>query len=70
MIYRTLKDNPEKDIKYIYFSLEMAAELLLAKLMCLYMYEEFGIIVSYTELMSWEEILSDEKYSYIQKSKA
>ena len=69
MIYRTLKDNPEKDIKYIYFSLEMAAELLLAKLMCLYMYEEFGVIISYTELMSWEEILSDEKYNYIQKSK-
>ena len=52
MIYRTLKDNPEKDIKYIYFSLEMSSELLLAKLMCLYMYEEFGVVISYTELMS------------------
>lgn len=70
MIYRTLKDNPEKDIKYIYFSLEMSSELLLAKLMCLYMYEEFGVVISYTELMSWETILSDEKYEYIQKSKA
>lgn len=70
MIYRTLRDNPEKDIKYIYFSLEMSSELLLAKLMCLYMYEEFGVIISYTELMSWEEILSDEKYEYIQKSRA
>jgi hypothetical protein len=69
MIYRTLRDNPEKDIKYIYFSLEMSSELLLAKLMCLYMYEEFGVVISYTELMSWEEILSDEKYEYIQKSR-
>ena len=23
MIYRTLKDNPDKDIKYVYFSLEI-----------------------------------------------
>lgn len=70
MIYRTLKDNPEKDIRYIYFSLEMASELLLAKLMCLYMYEEFGVVISYTELMSWQEILSDEKYEYIKQSRA
>jgi hypothetical protein len=34
------------------------------------MYEEFGVVISYTELMSWEEILSDEKYEYIQKSRA
>ena len=70
MIYRTLKDNPDKDIKYIYFSLEMSSELLLAKLMCLYMYEEFGVVIPYTELMSWQEILSDEKYEYIKKSRA
>ena len=69
MIYRTLKDNPEKDIRYIYFSLEMASELLLAKLMCLYIYEEFGVVISYTELMSWQEILSDEKYEYIKQSR-
>lgn len=70
MIYRTLKDNPDKDIKYVYFSLEMSSELLLAKLMCLYMYEEFGVVIPYTELMSWQEVLSDEKYEYIKKSRA
>lgn len=69
MIYRTLKDNPEKDIKYIYFSLELSAELLLAKLMCLYIYEEFGIVVPFASLMSWQDILSDESYEYVQKSK-
>ena len=34
------------------------------------MYEEFGVLFLIPELMSWEEILSDEKYEYIQKSKA
>lgn len=70
MIYRTLKDNPEKDIKYIYFSLELSADLLLAKLMCLYIYEEFGKVISYTDLMSWQGILSDENYEYVKLSRA
>lgn len=69
MIYRTLKDNPDKDIKYIYFSLELSSELLLAKLMCLYIYEEFGVVIPYTDLMSWQEILSDERYNYVTQSK-
>ena len=69
MIYRTLKDNPDKDIKYIYFSLEMSAELLLAKLMCLYIYEEFGVVIPYTNLMSWQKILSDQDYEYVKRSK-
>lgn len=34
-IYRPLRDYPDKDIKYIYFSLEMSSEVLLAKLLCL-----------------------------------
>ena len=51
-IYRPLKDNPDKDIKCIYFSLEMSAEVLLAKLLCLYIYEEYDQVVSYTDLMS------------------
>ena len=51
-IYRPLKDYPDKDIKICYFSLELSAELLLAKLLSLYIFEEYGIIVPYTKLMS------------------
>lgn len=69
-IYRPLKDYPDKDIKLIYYSLELSAELLLAKLMCLYIYEEFGRTISYTDLMSWQEILSDEDYECVKASKA
>lgn len=35
-IYRPLKDNPDKKLKLCYFSLELSAELLLAKLLCMY----------------------------------
>ena len=51
-IYRPLRDYPDKDIKYIYFSLEMSSEVLLAKLLCLWLYDEYKIVVSYSEIMS------------------
>jgi replicative DNA helicase len=51
-IYRPLRDYPEKDIRLCYFSLELSAELLLAKLLCMYIYEEYNIIIPYTNLMS------------------
>lgn len=68
-IYRPLKDNPDKDIKLIYYSLEMGAEILLSKLLCLYIYEEFGKIIPYTNLMSWQKPLSEEDYQYALKGK-
>ena len=64
-IYRPLKDYPQKNIKLCYFSLELSAELLLAKLLCLYIYEEYGKIIPYTDLMSWNTILSDEDYNCV-----
>lgn len=47
----------------------MSAELLLAKLLCLYIYEEFGKIISYTDLMSWQDVLKEEDYQYVLKGK-
>ena len=69
-IYRPLKDYPDKNIKLIYYSLEMSSSLLLAKLLCLYIYEEFHYIIPYTDLMSWQEILDDESYEYVKQGKA
>ena len=69
-IYRPLKDYPNKNIKLIYYSLEMSESLLLAKLLCLYIYEEYHYVIPYTDLMSWQEILDDESYEYVKKGKA
>ena len=35
----------------------------------MYIYEEFGKIIPYTTLMSWQDKLSDESYAYVQKGK-
>ena len=68
-IYRPLVDNPDADIKLCYFSLELSAELLLGKLLCLYIYEHYGKIIPYTKLMSWQTILNDEDYQYVIKGR-
>lgn len=68
-VYRPLKDYPDKDFVITYYSLELSETLLLAKLLCLYIYEEYGKIIPYKKLMSWQEILSDEDYEYIIKGR-
>lgn len=69
-IYRPLKDNPDANIKVIYYSLEMAPEILLSKLLCMYIYEEYDKIIPYSRLMSWTDVLSDEDYEYVKKGRA
>ena len=68
-IYRPLKDHPNDNIKLIYYSLEMSAEILLSKLLCLYIYDTFKKVIPYTKLMSWREIISDEDYDYVLKGR-
>lgn len=69
-IYRPLRDYADKDIKLVYYSLEMSEEVLLAKLLCLYIYEEFNYVIPYTDLMSWQSILDDKSYEYVVKGRA
>lgn len=52
-IYQPLKAHLENDdFKIIYFSLEMSAEILLAKLLSLHIYDVYNLEISYKKLMS------------------
>lgn len=64
-IYRILKDYPDKDIIIVYFSLELSANTLLAKLLSLYLYETCGIEVTYMQLMSFTNKLPDDIHKYV-----
>lgn len=57
------------DIHYLIFSFEMSAEVLLAKLLSLYIYETYGKVLSYGHILSLNEMLSDEDYQLIEQSK-
>lgn len=68
-LYRILKDYPDKDINIIYFSLELGANTLLAKLLSLYIEDVYGIDLTYMQLLSFTDKLSDEQYKYVQQAK-
>lgn len=69
-VYRPLVDNiargRDKRIKILYFSLEMSAEILLAKLLSLHIYEVYGIELSFKEIISKQDILSEENLAIVE----
>lgn len=59
----------DDDYLVVYYSLEMSVNKLLAKLLSLHLWDEYNIVVSYKELMSWTEPMNDWTYEYVLKSK-
>ena len=69
-VYRPLMEHLGTDnFKVIYYSLEMTAEMLLAKLLSIYIWETFNIQLSYQQILSRLNILDDYNYGYILKAK-
>lgn len=69
-VYQPLKKYlGTDDFRVIYYSLEMTGEMILAKLLSMYIYDTFKIQMSYSDILSRKEILNDEYYEYIKKSK-
>lgn len=68
-IYRPLMEHlHDGNFKVTYFSLEMSSELLFAKLLCMYIFEHYGVELSTKELLSKERNyrLSDENYQIVK----
>lgn len=71
-IYRPLMEHIEdSNFKISYFSLEMSAELLFAKLLSIYIFEKYGVELSTKELLSRKRKyrLSDENFKIVQECK-
>lgn len=70
-IYRPLVEHLHDDnFKVTYYSLEMSSELLFAKLLCMHIFEEYGVELSTKELLSKEKgyTLSEEHYNLVLAS--
>ena len=71
-IYEPIKDNINdlSVVEFHFISLEMKAEVLLAKLLSMYIFETFGVEITYKQLLSKtrNEVLSDDMYEYVKKS--
>lgn len=69
-IFRPLMEHIDDDnFKVTYFSLEMSAEMLYAKLLSMYIFEKYHIELSTKELLSRKKNyrLSDEHYKIVQE---
>ena len=70
-IYKPIMENIDNpDFHIIYFSLEMTAEQLLGKILSIYIYETFGVELSFKELLSRSKdtTLSDMDYELVCQS--
>ena len=61
--------NDLKNIHILYYSFEMASELLLAKLLSLYIYDTYGYVAPHEKILSFTEIISPDLYNYVLKSR-
>lgn len=69
-LYRPLMDHIDDDnFRVTMFALEMKAEIIMAKLLCTYIFETFGIRLSFKQLLSRKRdyILPEEYLEIIQK---
>lgn len=70
IIYFMLKNLDKKyPVYFLYFSLELPANILLAKLMGLYCAEEFGIYLTLDNILSFQNPISDENIECLKKAK-
>ena len=68
-VYNLIKNaGNDKPVSILYYSFEMSSDILFAKLLSLYIYDTFGQIITYSEILSLNAPISDEKYKYVEKS--
>lgn len=67
-VYNLLKNKGDKEVKILYYSFEMSSEMLFAKLLSRYIFDEFGFIITYEEILSLNEKITDKQLEYVNKS--
>lgn len=68
LIYNVLKNRGEKKVSIMYYSFEMSNEVLMAKLLSRYIYDEFGKIVTFEDILSLSKTISEDDYKSIQQA--
>lgn len=68
-VYRPLMEHLDDDFKVLYFSLEMGEVALYIKLLSIYIFETYGIQLSFKKILSREKeyILSEEHYDLVKQ---
>jgi len=70
IMYHMLRHIDKKyPVYFLYFSLELPANVLLAKLMSLYCAEEFGVYLTLDDILSFQSPISDDNIEYLKSAK-
>lgn len=67
-VFNVIKNAGEKPISILFYSFEMSKEVLFAKLISRYIWDTYKVVVTYEDILSLTDTISDEKYEYIKKS--
>ncbi len=69
-VYRPIMESisNKKPVNILYFSFEMSSEVLLAKLLSIYIWETYNRQITYEQILSLTSEISDIDYEYIKKS--
>lgn len=68
-VYNLLKNSGDTPISILYYSFEMSADTLFAKLLSRYIWDEFEEIVTYEDILSLTAPLTDEHNELIQQAR-
>lgn len=70
-VYRPLTEMLERgqDVQVLYFSFEMSAEVLFAKLLSLRIFDKYNRIITYETILSLTNSISEEDYHFVEKAK-
>lgn len=67
-IYNLLKNASDKDVSILYYSFEMSEDVLQAKLLSQYIWDTFGEVVTFKDILSYTDTLSEKHEELINKS--
>lgn len=67
-VYNLIKNAGSKPISILYYSFEMSSDILFAKMLSLHIFDTYGEIVTYEDILSLTKPISDEHLELIKKS--
>lgn len=68
-VYNLLKNAGDTPVSILYYSFEMSSDILYAKLLSRYLFDEYDEVITYKDILSLTETLSDEQYKLINLCK-
>jgi RecA/RadA recombinase len=62
------KNKDKRPVHFLYYSFEMASEVLLAKILSLHIWDTYQKVIPFKSILSLDKIISDENYKLVMAS--